>query len=546
MSDPFANEALQSLGRLKTARMNWESYWQKVAELVQPSFSNTFFGNMIVEGQQKDQKRFDGSAEIALYRFSAAMESMLTPRNSRWHGLATQDNALNMRPRVRLWFDAVTDALFKYRYAPQANFASQCHEHYQGLGFLGTAAMFIDRMSTPTMPAGLRYAQIPISNIYFDQNHQGITDRVYRPFKMKARNAVVKFAGGKLSDHILAAAKGANPDQFFDFVHCIEPNLERDPKRKDWRGMYYVSYYVDKESATVVMMEGYNSFPFAISRYMTAPGEMYGRSPAMQAFTNIRVLNEQKKTFLKQGQRVVDPVLLAHDDGVLDSFSLKPGAINPGAINARGQRLVDVLPTGNLALGDKMMEMEKAEIAAAFLTDLFQILVDGPQMTATEIIERAREKGALLSPTMGRQESEFLGPMIERELDLLMMQQLIPPMPPELIEARGEYKIIYDSPLARAQKAEQTAGIMRVVQWAAEVSQLTQNPAPLDHFNWDVIIPDLSLNQAVPGRYMATAEQLKAIRDGRQQQAAIEQVIKAGPAVASIAAQRTAASNQPQ
>ena len=41
-------------------------------------------------------------------------------------------------------------------------------------------------------------------------------------------------------------------------------------------------------------------------------------------------------------------------------------------------------------------------------------------MTATEVLERAREKGALLAPTMGRQQSEALGPMIEREIDILV------------------------------------------------------------------------------------------------------------------------------
>ena len=40
-----------------------------------------------------------------------------------------------------------------------------------------------------------------------------------------------------------------------------------------------------------------------------------------------------------------------------------------------------------------------------------------PQMTATEVIERTNEKGILLAPTIGRQQSEYLGPMIERELD---------------------------------------------------------------------------------------------------------------------------------
>lgn len=532
-SNPLAEQAVIATQRLRTNRMNWEGYWQNCAELVQPAMSQTFFNNLIVEGQQKDQKRYDGTAEIALGRFASAMESILTPRNQLWHGLGASDSSLNRRPRVRAFFDACTEALFKYRYDPDANFASQCNEHYMSLGLLGTGATFIDRLQSFTKPRGFRYSHIHLGWIYFDQNHQGITDTVYRPFKMKARNCVQKFKEN-CPENISKRAEN-NPDELFDIIHCVHPNYERDAKRKDWRGMNFMGYYVAQTEQQLIEMAGYNSFPFAISRYQTAPGEMYGRSPAMQALTNIRTLNQQKKTHLKQGQRTVDPVLLMHDDGAVD-FSMKPGAMNPGMINSRGQKLVDVLPTGNLSINERMMEMEKEEIKAAFLTDLFQILVDTPsRMTTVEVMERAKEKGILMSPTMGRQESEFLGPMIEREIDLGIQQHILPPMPPELVEAQGEYKVVYNSPLARAQKAEQAAGTMRVVQWASEVSQMTQDPSPLDNFDFDVIIPDLAYNQAVPQAYMASPDKIQAKRQAREQQKATDQVIQAGPSVAAIA-----------
>lgn len=533
-TDQEAIDTIQSLARLRTMRINWESYWQQISELVLPSFSNTFFNTQIIEGQKKDQKRFDGRAEIALYRFTAFLESALIPRGNRWHGLTTSDDSLNARPRVREWFDLATNVLFKNRYAPQANFASQGHEHFQAVGAFGTGCMYTDALQSPQHGRGFRYSQIHMGQVYFDQNHQGLIDRVYRQFRLKARVALQKFGSFATEEMRKLAANPTTQDNMIEVIHCVRPNDEFDPRRKDWRGMSYVSVYVSVTEQKLIMKHGFNTFPYAISRYMTAPGEMYGRSPAMQCFTNIRVLNEQKKTFLKQGQRAADPVILAHDDGVLDGFSLKPGAINTGAINSRGQRLVDVLPSGNVALNEKMMELEKAEIDAAFLTDLIQILTEGPQMTATEVIERAREKGALLSPTFGRQESEFLGPLIERELDVAMSQQLIPPMPPELREAGGEYRVNYDNPMSRAQKSEQSAGIMRVIGWASEIAQQTQDPSSLDWFNVDEIIPDLSFNQGAPFKYINTPDAVQKIRQNRQQQQAIQQVIQAGPTVAAI------------
>jgi hypothetical protein len=254
----------------------------------------------------------------------------------------------------------------------------------------------------------------------------------------------------------------------------------------------------------------------------------------MMALPSIKVLNEQKKTMLKQGHRVVDPVLLTHDDGIIDTFSLTPGAINAGGVNASGQRLVHELPTGNLAAGQELMDMERTVINDAFLVSLFQILVESPAMTATEVLERAREKGALLSPTMGRQQSEMLGPMIEREVDLLMRQEMFPPLPPALIEAEGEFEIEYDSPLTRSQRAEEAAGWLRTLEAAIAYSNTTQDLSALDHFNVDVIYPALAEINAVPTSWMNSAEAVQAAREQRAQQSEMQQMVEAAPAAAGV------------
>jgi hypothetical protein len=248
----------------------------------------------------------------------------------------------------------------------------------------------------------------------------------------------------------------------------------------------------------------------------------------------IKTLNEEKKTMLTQGHRAVNPVLFVHDDGVMDTPSMKPGFVNMGGVTADGRPLVHALPTGNLAIGKDMMNEERQVINDAFLVNIFQILVDTPQMSATEVIERTREKGILLAPTIGRQQSEYLGPMVDRELDLLSSQKLLPPMPQILIEAKGDYTIQYDSPLSRAQRAEEAAGIMRTIETAINVVNVTQDHAPLDHFNWDTIIPEVAEIQAVPARWMRGMEEVKLMRAGRAQQQQEQATIQAAPAAAAM------------
>lgn len=528
--DPKAEFICKRFEQMANERTSWESHWQEVAERVLPSYSNSFTNspNNKTKGDKRTEFMYDSTANIALDRFAAVMESMLTPRNSKWHRLVPSDPYLMKDRQTRLWFDEASNLLFKHRYAPKANFSSQNHENYLSLGAFGTGAVFIDKLSD----GGLRYKSIHLGEIYFLENHQGIIDTAMRKFEKTARQAYQQW-GDKCPEDIIAELE-KNPDKTFEFIHAVMPREDLDPGRKDYRGMPFASYYIATNGKKVLEEGGYNTFPYAISRYSTAPGETYGRSPAMNVLPAIKVLNEEKKTLLKQGQRVVDPVLLAHDDGVLDTFSLKAGAINFGSMTADGKRLVDVLPTGNIAIGKDLMDDERAVINDAFLVTLFQILVDSPTMTATEVLERTREKGILLSPSMGRQQSEYLGPLIERELDVLTRQGMLPPMPPALLEARGEYEVEYDSPLSRAQKAEEASGLMRTIEMTLNVVNVTQNPEPLDFFNWDVIVPEISDIQAVPQRWLRAQEDVDQIRQGRAEQAQTQQMIEAAPAVAGL------------
>jgi hypothetical protein len=439
---------------------------------------------------------------------------------------------------VRLWFEEVTNILFDYRYATNANFAGQKHEDYLSLGSFGTGCIFIDPLQV-RQERGLRYRAIHLGEIYFLENHQGIIDTALRYFDLSARQAIQKFGAKMMSDKIINSAKDEKKqDEKFWFCHCVKPRTEEegyDPEKVTFDAMPFTSYYVMEDERMTVSTGGFNTFPYSISRYVQAPGELYGRSPAMLALPAIKVLNEEKKTVLKQGHRIVDPVLLAHDDGVLDNFSMRNGAINYGGVTADGKPLIHALPSGNIAIGKDLMDDERATINDFFLVTLFQILVETPQMTATEVLERAREKGALLSPTMGRQQSEALGPMIDRELDVLASQGLLPPMPDILREAAGDYRTEYNSPLSRAQKAEEGSGLMRILETMTQVINVTQNPEPLDYIDWDAAMPDLMDIHAMPTRWQASVEKVQEIRAKRAQQAQQQQMVEAAPAAASIA-----------
>jgi len=533
--DSRAEDIIKRQERLAADRTTLDTHCEEIAERILPrmkgAFTSTSNTSRSMQGEKNTEKMLDSTGAIALERFVAVLDSMLTPQNSKWHRLRSTDPVINRDSEVARWFDAVNDILFRQRYAPEAGFATQNHERYVSLGAFGTGTLFVDKREK----GGLRYRCYPLSELYMLENHQGIVDTIHRRFRNTARQAVQKFKKENLPEKILKAAAD-KPETEFEFIHAVMPREDMEYGRLDHRGMPWASCYVSVEGKKTVEEGGYTSWPYPTGRYVQAPGETYGRSPAMTVLPNIKVLNEQKRTMLKMGHRLVDPILLAHDDGVIDAFSMKPGALNFGGIDSQGRKLVAPLdmPSGQLQNLDKLMDQERAPVNDAFLVTLFQILVESPTMTATEVLERTREKGLLMNPTLARQMSDYLGPLIEREIDVLNRQGLLPPMPALLADAGGEYEIVYESPLARNMRYEEGSGMMRLLEMAGTYANATQDPRPLDWFDFDSAIPSLADILGVPARWIMTPEQVKENRAKRDQQAQMAALSQAAPGAAAV------------
>lgn len=529
--DELAAEIIKEYQYLFGLRGNWNTHWTEIAQRIKPDDSYLFqnYSQITQMGDKRMTQVYDSTGILGLQSFGAIMDSLLTPRNQFWHQLRANDPILQRDKSCKLWFEAVNQIIFDQRYAQKSNFASQNQEQYMSLGAYGTGSLLIDDLAGNL---GIRYRNVHLGQVYLMENHQGVVDTVIRFFIMTARQAMQKF-GDKCPEQISMVFESAPERQFF-FIHRVAPNKDREPDRKDHRGMAFTSEYVSLEGRKLTAKGGYRTFPYAVSRYRQAPFEPYGRSPAMDVLPAIKTLNEQKKVMLKAGHRALDPVLLAHDDGVIDAFSLDPGSINPGGITKDGRLLIQPLPVGNIPDGKELMEDERKLIKDTFLVNLFQILTENPEMTATEVMERTREKGILLAPTIGRQQSEYLGPMIDRELDILSRQGLLPPQPRLLKDAKSEYKIVYDNPITRAQKADQVSGAMRTMEAFTQYAQATQDPSILHLINIDVAGPAIAEANGVPISWMNDPKKVAQLRQAQAQQQQMQTAIQAAPAAAGI------------
>lgn len=382
---------------------------------------------------------------------------------------------------------------------------------------------------------GIRYKSCHLAELYISENQHGLIDTVHRRFEYTARQAAGAFGLDKLPQKIKGALEKGDEASKFEFIHAVEPNKERKRGRMDYEGMDFKSCYVSIEGRQLIEEGGYRTFPYAVSRYSTNPKEVYGRGPAIMVLPDIKMLNEMEKTTLRAGHMAVDPPLLLLEDGALQGFQMRPRALNFGGVDAEGRQMVQPLKTGaNLPWQIEMNDGKRKLINEAFLVTLFQILVETSQITATEALLRAQEKGQLLAPTMGRQQSEFLGPITERELDILAMAGVLPEPPPEVAELIADgIEVEYTSPLARLMRSEDAVSIMRTFEQLSPMAQL--DPGVFDVFDTDALPRELAEINGVPAKVLRSKEAVAQIKEGKRQAAEMQQMLAAAPVAADAA-----------
>jgi hypothetical protein len=505
---------------------NWRSLWDVIAQYVLPAWDD-FIGHYS-EGIIRTTRIFDGTAISANERFAAWIEQLLTPRTQMWHDLTPADEDLVDDPETQAYCQKVRKILFAARYRPAANYASQTGECYLGLGAFGNSAMLVDEVRGKN----LLYRSIPLHEIVWSLNAAGMVDSVYRVFEYTAKQCMERWPD-KCPDVVEKAYRKA-PFTVFEILHAVKPNNSHVPGAIGPKGMAYGSWYIFAEHKYMIEEGGYRSFPYAISRYRMAPREHYGRSPASVALPSIRTLNEMKKTALRAGQKAVDPPLLLTDEGALTQFNLRSGALNYGALSSDGTPLVQPLESkGRFDIGKELMELEATSINDSFLVSLFQILAQEPNMTATEALIRAQEKGILIAPTMGRQQSEFLAPTIIREIDILHHAGLLPPPPMQLLRSGQGLKIEYTSPLSKLMRAEEAKTIMEGVQGLAQFASV--KPQILDLVDWDQTGRDFLEASGFPSNLLLDPEALMELRQQNAQAAQAQQMAQVAPGVSQSA-----------
>ena len=505
-------------GKLKAQRGTWESHWQDLTNFVLPNEAD--FNTTRSKGGKRTTMVYDSTGIHANEMLAAGLHGMLTNPASNWFSLRIKENedSFASSSEVKQWLELTSNAILAEIAAPDVAFPSHIHEYYLALCSIGTACMFVGE---PTTREGISFRAIHINEIMIAENADGIVDTVFRSFKMTVRQIVQKWGEKSLSPRIKKMYEKKDFDKDVELFHCVYPREEVDKSKKAATMLPVASVYIDEKDKHVLAEGGFNEMPYMVSRWSKTVGEVFGRSPAMTALPDIKMLQEIMKTTIKAAQKIVDPPLLVPDDGVLGPVRTVPGGLNYYRASS-GARIEPLLTGGNIPISFEMMTDLRDRIRTTFFLDQLQFQ-GAPRMTATEVIERTERTLRLLGPTLGRLQSEFLGPMIERIFGVLSRAGRLPE-PPESI-AEQELKIEYVSPLARAQRQTETQGIMRTLEFVGPIAGMDPQAAQIIK-GADTVRHIAELN-GVPPMLIKSDEELMAELKAQQEAQAAQQEAQA-------------------
>lgn len=508
--DAYIEQLKQRYESLKgaTERTNCETHWQELGELVSPRKID--FVGMRTPGEKKMNRVYDPTGIHANEMLAAGLHGMATNPSSKWFSLRlVQKNVqgpdgtvvdVEEAPAVQKYLADVEEVMWSRLYQPGTNFTTALHEMYLDLGCFGTAILFVSQRAD----GGLIFESRPLSECVISENADGKIDTVYRKTEMTVRQMaqMERQYGWKISDEVKEKyndPRGQKLDDKVTVIHAVFPRAEREYGKRDRQNKPYASCYFELESCQKLEEGGFDEFPYLVARWAKYAGESYGRSPAMTALPDIKMLQAMTLTKIKMIQKAADPPLWLKDDGVVGQTRTVPGGINYWRGNpSDGVMLQPVSLQGIQFIVEDIVQLRE-QVLRAFFADVMR-MTDRADMTATEVVQRTSEQMRLFGPLVGRLETEVLGPLVERVFGILSRLELLP-QPPEEIQEQ-EFTVEYVSPIATAQKQTIAQGVLQVMQIVAgtygpevgvQVMTSVTDPVKLARWAWDLFNCDPDL-----------------------------------------------------
>lgn len=506
---------LERFSALKTARSGFTRHWQEIADVLAPSASDSFTdeGGTLNYGNFDKQKRlYDTTGSHANELLSSGFFSLLTSPTQPWFMLKTNVEELNDQYDVSAWLDNVSRIMAYEIQRPQTGFTTALHEFYLEYGGWGNGIAFITETQDRS---SLVFITLPLAECFYQENDEGRVDTLYRRYWRTPQQLVERFGEQRVHETVRDAYLDSKSQKQFEIVHAILPNIHAQAHALFSDELPYISAYIDKTNKFLMSISGFEEQPFMAARFYKMPNEVYGRGPGSIALPDLNMLQEMVRTVLRGAQKMVDPPMMMPDQGFLTPPNMAPGRVNYfRAGTSDADRIFPIQTAGHPEIGMDLIQSIQNRIREIFFVDQLQLNV-GPQMTATEVLQRTEEKQRLMGPVIGRASTELLSPLIQRVFGLLMRQGKIPMPPDAIIEMGAQFRIVYTSPIFKAQEQIAANNLTRALQVLTPF--MAADPTILQAFSPERTAQQVAKMFNLPTTMMRTEEELAALEQAQQQ-----------------------------
>lgn len=523
--------------RLSGEKSQWHQHWDDLARVMLPRRMG--FTTTVIEGERRTDDIYDGTPMQAARSLANAVGGMMRPQGLPEIQMEADDDALNNLGEAQEWLADSKDRLRNAFSNPKARYLQVAPEIDQDLVVFGTGCEFIGEGKSRNH---LLFQSLHLKDVTPFFSEEGAVEGLFHKRTMSVRMLAERFGEKALSDRTRELLKD-QPDKKLDILHAVIPRHEFKAGAMLARNLPIADLWIELDAKHEISCGGFHEFPFIVPRWETSAGEDFGRSPGMIALPDADTLQSMGETILIAGQRAADPPLFAPNDGAFDAVNTFPGGLSyydvETATAMRGNPFFALESGTNLPISREMQLDTRQQIFAAFFRNVLNLPIAGPQMTATEIIQRKEEFIREIGPMFGRYDTEKTAPECERAFMVMLRAGGFAPIPPALQGRNVVFQ--YDSPVKRIRKQIEAAAAR---QWATEMIELGQvKPEAMDLINVDELGRFEAEALGIPHQIMNSRETVDTIRQARaeamqqQQQAASIQtaadVAKTGAEAAS-------------
>ena len=385
----------------------------------------------------------------------------------------------------------------------------------------------------------IKYTPWDVKTMCIDEGEDGKVDTLFNEQKLTLKKLAQRYGLESLPGTLKEKIINGQLMDTVQVIHIIEPREIVNPDMLGTLDMPFASIHIELSTKTILHESGYNQMPVFVTRFYKVLGEIYGRSPGMEALPDIMELNALWEMAMRGMEKTVTPPLIAVDDGRLGGGNINTSAgaltvIRPTGALGIDKPLYPLHTVGDIGILEPLIQKLSEAITNAFALDRLLDLNNDTRMTLGEAQIRNKIRGDSLGSLFARQKAELLTPLINRSFAIFLEKGLFGAFPgtsesmqegayiiPDMIagailSGQEVYRIQYISPAERIIKSEEIQGILTTLDTVNTYGD--RFPEMADNIDEDRAIARVhELSGGTPD-ILRSKEEIEQIRESRRQQ----------------------------